>query len=113
MVDAVQFTVCGGINRCSASNCVRKNDHDAYCVSLVKKLEELRIAVDCPKRNLFGGFTGETNLHGSNFPEIICSHPPTSRDSGALFARYMTLFERVTAMAQDNGIDRIHTRCTE
>jgi hypothetical protein len=74
-------------------------------------LENLKKVVDDRDNSmrLFGVFTGEIYLEGSNFLEIECYYPPTSRYSGALFARYMTLFERITAMSKEE-VSKIYDR---
>ena len=108
LVDAVQFTVGGRINPCS-SNCKRYDP----CINLVNALASLRDTINekSPGWNLFGDNEEKIQDH-STVPETNCLEAPTTRHTGALFARYMTLLERMIAMSRST-MDDVYQECCD
>jgi hypothetical protein len=86
LVRAVAFTITGREELIPRSNTGAYTFLLPYAIQLLIKEVHKR----SPDRNHFGSI-------GNDFPETDSS-PSTSRHAGALFARYMTLLERITAI---------------
>lgn len=106
LVDAVQFTVGGRVNTCS-----NKCTHEHPCYKLITALLHLRDTIDKNDRslNLFGREVVEDY---SSLRETFCFPQPTCRHSGSLFARYMTILERVMAIS-GSRIEDVYDRCCQ
>jgi hypothetical protein len=115
LVDAVQFTVGTRINPCGPE-C---NPGDP-CINLVNALAQLRSIMDhkAPTLNLFGALGRHEILDDSlgspesTVSETNCLAVSNCRHTGALFARYMTLFERLVAVSS-YSVGEVYDKCCE
>ena len=118
LVDAVQFTVGGRVNPCN-STC----KGDSPCINAVQALMALRVAIDDQDRkakpndrdlDLFGtsGQDGTARVSIGSESETNCLRASNSRQTGTLFARYMTLLERLTAISGKTVTD-VYEECCQ
>jgi hypothetical protein len=113
LVDAVQFTVGTRINPCGPG--CKLGDP---CITLINALAQLRSIIDhkARKLNLFGALGRHEILDDSlgspesTVSETNCLTASTCRHTGALFARYMTLFERLVALSKCS-VDKVYEEC--
>jgi len=112
LTDAVLFTVTG----------IRVFNKDCpYCGRIIRALQNLVDALhnDCPKLNLFGNYVAKRARNGPGMSEADHSITPTSRHAGALFGRYMTALERLTAKSLSKGgnpkrqVEEIYNKCCD
>lgn len=113
LVDAVQFTVGTRINPCGPE-CKLEDP----CITLINALAQLRSIIDhkARKLNLFGALGRHEILDDSlgspesTVSETNCLTASTCRHTGALFARYMTLFERLVALSSCS-VGKVYEEC--
>jgi hypothetical protein len=91
----------------------------SYCHPIIKALQNLvdTLHDDCPELNLFGNYVAKRPRNGLGISEADHSIKPTSRHAGALFGRYMTALERLTAKSLSKEgnpkerVEEIYRKC--